>query len=254
MSFRVVLLGSGTIVPSVERRTTALLVEAGDRTMLFDCGPCTLDALAEEGLSFRDIHEVFLTHFHPDHTLGIGRLIAAINVDPVSRYAGRLVISGPRGLADFAERWRALYRSTAPKWDFLELREVAAGAQPAAAGVVVTAAPASHADAAALSYRVDYKGKSAVYTGDSSYSDALVELARDADLLVAECSFPDERPVEGHMTPSDVARLASGSAARHVVLVHMYPVFDGESPSAVVKRGFKGSVEVGSDGLEFALE
>jgi ribonuclease BN (tRNA processing enzyme) len=254
MSFRVTLLGSGTIIPSIERRSTALLVEAGERTILFDCGPGTLEALAEEAFSFRDLKEIFLTHYHPDHSLGIGQLLAAINADPVSRYAGRLRICGPPGLAEFIDRWRALYRSTAPKWDFLELRELAPGAGPGGADAAVTAAAASHADTAALSYRIDHKGKSVVYTGDTSYSDTLVELARDADLLVAECSYPDSHPVEGHMTPAEVGRLAAGAAARHVVLVHLYPVFDDDPPAAAVKQHYRGSVEIGYDGLEFALE
>lgn len=254
MAFRVALLGSGTIIPSIERRATALLVEAGERTLLFDCGPGALEALAEEGFSFRDLGEVFLTHFHPDHTLGLGHLLAAINVDPVSRYNGRLKLYGPQGLADFVSRWHALYRSTAPKWDFLELHEIGPGVVPGTEEAVVGAAIASHGDAAALAYRVDYKEKSVVYTGDTSYSDSLVELARDADLLVAECSFPDGREVEGHLTPAAVGRLAAAAEARHVVLVHMYPVFDEESPVAAVKRHCRGSVEVGYDGLEFALE
>jgi ribonuclease BN (tRNA processing enzyme) len=254
MSFRVTVLGSGTIIPTAERRSTALLVEAGERTILFDCGPGAPDALAEAGFSFRDLREVFLTHCHPDHTLGLGHLLAAINVDPVSRYEGKLKLYGPRGLADFVARWHYLYRSTHPKWDFLELAEIGPGVVAGTGKAVVTASSASHGDAAALSYRVDYKEKSVVYTGDASYSDSLVALARDVDLLVAECSFPDGREVEGHLTPASVGRLAAEAAARHVVLVHMYPVFDDESPATAVKRHYRGSVEVGHDGLEFALE
>ena len=254
MSFRVTVLGSGTIIPSAERRSTALLVEAGERTILFDCGPGAPDALAEAGFSFRDLGEIFLTHYHPDHTLGLGHLLAAINVDPVSRRRGKLKLYGPRGLADFVSKWQALYHSTVPKWDFLELVEIGPGVVPGTEEAVVSASSASHGDAAALSYRVAYKEKSVVYTGDASYSDSLVELARDADLLVAECSFPDDREVEGHLTPSSVGRLAAAAAARHVVLVHMYPLFDDESPAGRVKRHYRGSVEVGYDGLEFAIE
>jgi ribonuclease BN (tRNA processing enzyme) len=101
---------------------------------------------------------------------------------------------------------------------------------------------------------VDHGGKSIVYSGDTSYTESLVELARGADLFISECCFPDSRAVEGHLTPSAVGRLAAAAAVRHVILVHMYPVFDEENPLAGVRKLYRGPVEIGYDGLEFDLE
>jgi len=254
MAFRVTVLGSGTILPSCERRATSLLVESGEHSLLFDCGPGTLDALEENGFSFRKLRVVFFTHFHPDHSLGIGHLLAAINVDPASRYEGKLAFYGPRGLVDLVSKWNALYRSTAPKWDFLELHEIDAATVPLSDGTTVRAAIARHGDVSALSYRVDHRGKSIVYTGDTSHTETLVELARGASLFISECCFPDSRAVEGHLTPSAVGRIAAAAAVRHAILVHMYPVFDEENPLVEVRKHYHGPVEIGYDGLEFDLE
>jgi len=254
MGFRVTVLGSGTIIPSSERRATSLLVESGSHTLLFDCGPGALDAIEENGFSWRALRQVFLTHFHPDHSLGIGHLIAAVNADPVSHFDGTLTVFGPRGLADHVSRWNALYRSTVPAWSFLETRELEGKAVPLGDDTVVRSAPAAHGSAPALSYRVDHKGKSIVYTGDTGHTESLVELARGATLLIAECCFPDARAVEGHLSPSSAGRLAAEAAARHVILVHMYPVFDGESPLAGARKHYRGPIEIGYDGLQFDLE
>lgn len=253
MSIRVTILGSGTIIPSPERRSTALLVEAGTGLYLLDCGPCALNALEEAGTSFRELEKVFITHLHPDHTLGLGHLLAALRNDPVSGGKDKLTFYGPRGLVDLMEKWNRLYKSTVPRGEYLELVEVSDGDVDAGGDVNVSAVGVEHGDCKALAYRLEFRGISVVYTGDSTYTEALVELAKDADLLVSECSFPDTHPAAGHMTPGQVGRLASRSGARRVVLVHLYPVFEGIDPVRGVREYYHGPVDVARDGMEINI-
>lgn len=253
MSLRLTVLGSGTIIPSIDRRATALMVEAGGEPYLFDCGPGVLEAMEELGFSFRSLYNIFLTHYHPDHTLGLGRLLAAINNDTISIVRERLAIHGPSGLKDFLESWNNLYSSTLPKRDYLELDEIGSGDVSREGLVRIRAAEAKHGDIPALAYRIDEENTSIVYTGDSEYSETLVELSAGAGVLVAECSFPDERPVPGHMTPSDVGRLASDAGVEQVLLVHMYPEVDGTDPARSVKKRYKGRVTVARDGMVLDL-
>ncbi|MCK4236119.1 MAG: MBL fold metallo-hydrolase [Candidatus Krumholzibacteria bacterium] len=253
MHLRVTVLGSGTIIPSAERKPTALLIEAGQVAYLFDCGPGILQALEDTGFSFRSLNRVLFTHFHPDHTLGIGRLLAAINNDPASDKRQRLVFYGPCGLSDFIGRWNELYCSTTPGGDCLELVEVGAGEVLRDGDVWIRAVRVEHGDHEALAYRVDRRDASIVYTGDTAFTESLVELAKDTDLLVSECSFPDDRPAEGHLTPSDVGRLASRSRAGRVVLVHLYPVFEGSDPARSVKKHYGGPVIAARDGMTIDL-
>jgi ribonuclease BN (tRNA processing enzyme) len=254
MSFRVIVLGSGTIIPSVERRSTALLVEAGEEPFLFDCGPGTLEALAECGVSFRSLHTVLLTHFHPDHSLGLAHLLAALKADPVAGERHAVAVYGPAGLRGFVERLHACFSATVLQPGVLELVEVGDGMiVPVRGAIAVSAAAASHGGVPALAYRISDGSGSVVFTGDGSLTPSLVGFSRRADVLVAECSFPDTRPAEGHLTPSDVGRLASSAAAGRVILVHMYPLFDVEDPVAGVKRHYRGPVEVAFDSMEFDI-
>jgi ribonuclease BN (tRNA processing enzyme) len=253
MSLQVRILGSGTIIPARRRRATSLAVGRGDEWCLFDCAPGSLDALEGTGLSFRDLERVFLTHFHPDHTLGIGRLLAALRVDDSSGGQGGLTLYGPSGLADFIERWHALYPATLPKGAPPALVEVDGGEVYGGGGVTVRAAAADHDGRPALSYRFDADDAGIVYTGDTAYTETLVELARGVELLIAECSFPDDRPMAGHMTPSDVGRLAERCGAARVVLVHLYPVFGVRDPAEAVTRLYGGPVTVAEDGMKIDL-
>jgi ribonuclease BN (tRNA processing enzyme) len=252
MSLHVTILGSGTIIPSLERRATALLVEAGEESYHFDCGPGILEALEETGFSFRSLGKVFFTHFHPDHTLGIGHLLAALNNDQ-SVEKERVIFYGPNGLADLVKKWNELYRSTVPRGGYLEIVEIGEGDLPLDGSVDIRTIGVDHGDLLALAYRVDFGDVSLVYTGDTAYTESLVEFSKDTDLLVSECSFTDNRPVKGHMTPSQVGHLAARSGARRVVLVHLYPVFEGADPAEGVRRYYGGPVTVARDGMVIDL-
>ena len=69
----------------------------------------------------------------------------------------------------------------------------------------------------------DNSGRSIVYSGDTGYCDEIVDLARDADLLILESSFPDGQEIEGHLTPSQAGEIATRSGARRLLLTHFYP-------------------------------
>src|SRR5829696_3456059 len=112
--------------------------------------------------------------------------------------------------------------------------------------------PAKHRSES-IAYRLDAEGGALVYTGDTEYSRSLVELARGADTLLIECSFPAEVPVPGHLTPEGVARIASEAGVRRVVLTHIYPAADELDLVTEVGRGFEGEILVAEDGLAFEV-
>jgi ribonuclease BN (tRNA processing enzyme) len=236
-------------VPSQIRRPTSLLVEGGGEDVLIDCGPGVLQAMEDRGRSYHGIHRVLLTHFHPDHTLGLGHLFSALKSDVAVPDNHWLVIYGPEGLTEFIASWDVLYGKIVPGEDKLSLITLEPGYEADIGDMLVTAGPASHGGRTAVSYRLDHMGRSVVYTGDTAFSEELVEFSSGADLLVSECSFPDESPVEGHMTPAMVGEMAFSAGVKRVLLVHMYPFFGESDPAAEVRRKFTGEVITGRDGL-----
>lgn len=252
------VLGSGTIIPMRGRRPTTLLVEWNGETVLLDCGPGALEAVEESGRSYREVRRIFLTHYHPDHTLGVGRLMAALDNDESYPEEARIALYGPEGLEDFLEGWRRLYPGTVPKRDLIESIEVTDGIVLAVGSASLSAARVIHGRMPSLAYRLEEGGRSIVYTGDTGYDTRLTELARGADLLVSECSFPDGSDAEGHLTPSLVGRIAAEAAVEAVLLVHLYPMqFRHPSSAAIVtdsvRRSFDGPVAIAEDGLEIEV-
>ena len=96
-------------------------------------------------------------------------------------------------------------------------------------------------------------GKIFSYTGDTDRGDRLIPLLKDADIAVAECSFPDSSKVKGHMTPSEIAQIAESANVKKLLLTHMYPEMDSIDPISVINEYFKGIVELAEDLNEYQI-
>jgi ribonuclease BN (tRNA processing enzyme) len=104
-----------------------------------------------------------------------------------------------------------------------------------------------------LGYRFECQGGVLAYTGDTEWCEEAVQLARDADLLIIECSTRDDQPLPGHLTPSGVASIIRSSRARRVVLVHIYPDPGEEDLASAVRRACEAEVALGRDGQIITL-
>ena len=111
----------------------------------------------------------------------------------------------------------------------------------AAAGLEVTAVPVDHYDIQAFGFRV--KGDRVLaYSGDSGPSEAIAELARDADLLLSEATLENggyDGPARGHLSPAEVTDAAADARALRIVLTHR--PYEREAPPGI---------ELAYDGLE----
>src|SRR5690606_26810905 len=105
-----------------------------------------------------------------------------------------------------------------------------------------------------VAYRVDIGARSVGYTGDTGVDVGQEQFFRDVDVLIAECSLPDDMAIDIHLTPSRVAALARGARPRHLVLTHLYPQLDGRDVAGMVRAaGWEGPTTVAHDGLRIPL-
>ncbi|HDL65163.1 MAG TPA: MBL fold metallo-hydrolase, partial [Proteobacteria bacterium] len=101
-----------------------------------------------------------------------------------------------------------------------------------------------------IAYRLEAdSGKVVVYTGDTGYSESLIELARGADLLISECSFPDAVDLPAHLNPSKVGRIARLAGVKKVLLTHLYPPCDEVDIVKECGREFEGEIIKSEDGM-----
>jgi ribonuclease BN (tRNA processing enzyme) len=119
-------------------------------------------------------------------------------------------------------------------------------------GVTIEAHKTPHTEQS-VAFAVRDREVRMVYTADTGPDEDLAKWARGCDLLLAECSLPDERSVDMHLTPTRAGELASEACAHRLVLTHFYPVFGDVDPAAVARRFYSGTVRAASDGDRFEI-
>lgn len=248
---RVVILGSGTAIPAKGRSPSGLYVQAGAEQLLFDAGPGTLQRFHAAGGSFLRLRRIFLTHYHVDHCLELATILFALRI-PHPRRTRPLGLYGPPGLKRLSRQLNtAFHRWLEPRTYRLALDELAETTLRLQ-GYTVTTRWMRHSTPA-LGYRIQAHGRRVVYSGDTDICADLVELGRDADLLILECSTTDECKAAGHLTPTECGRIAAEAHCRHLVLTHFYPVFEGYDIRRRVRRSYHGRLTLARDLTSFSL-
>jgi ribonuclease BN (tRNA processing enzyme) len=251
---RVTILGSGTLVPDGLRGPSGYALEAEGLTLLLDGGTGTLRRLAEAGIDFRAIDHLLYTHVHPDHTAELVPILFANRHTPGFARTRPVTIFGPRGFDSFYRQVMGVYGRWVESDDWqVEVRELW-GERTTIGALAVETFVMRHS-VACVGYRLTTAaGLSVAYTGDTDATDAIVELARDVDVLIAECSTPDELKVEGHLSPGPLGELAAAAGARLLVLTHLYPQCEDADLVGQCRRHFAGSMVVAHDLMQIELD
>jgi ribonuclease BN (tRNA processing enzyme) len=161
-------------------------------------------------------------HLHLDHTQDYAALVndrAFTTREPLNVY-------GPRGLEKLSiPLFRQLYSDVASAlrcYDYLRVKEAMQGPVAREENWHASCALTEHADG--IAYRIDSEHRSLLYSGDTEPCQSLVELGREVDLAILECSFPDLTSLKGrHLYPRAAAELAKRINAKKLILTHMYP-------------------------------
>jgi ribonuclease BN (tRNA processing enzyme) len=238
-------IGAGDAFGSGGRFQTCLRLSGGGDPVLIDCGASSLVALKRAGVDPGEIGWVLLSHLHGDHFGGLPFLILD---GQFTRRTRPLVVAGPPGLA---RRVEALMEALFPgstavarrfSTEFVELAERV----PAAIGPAgVTAFAVEHASGApSYALRVVYGGKTITYSGDTEWTQSLVEAARAADLFVCE-AYTFERKIRYHLDYRTLRENLERIGCRRVVLTHLGP--------DMLARAADADLECASDGLRLTL-
>jgi ribonuclease BN (tRNA processing enzyme) len=215
-------VGSGDAFGSGGRAQTCIRLASGGQVLLVDCGATSLAALKAQGLDPGAVAAVAVSHLHGDHFGGLPFLILD---GQFSRRSAPLLVAGPPGTrARLAGAMEALFpgSSQVQRRFPVEVTELATDGTPAAlAGAVVRGWQVEHAcGAPPLALRVELAGVSFGYSGDTQWTPALAEAARDADLFAVE-AYTFDRPVRYHLDYQTLRAHVGELRADRIVLTHM---------------------------------
>ncbi len=252
MGERLILLGTGTGVPSTTRSSSAYLVELGGKRILIDCGAGTLRRLLQIGLTYIDIDIILLTHTHPDHTSDLVPFLFGARYPSKPRREALPVVGG-KGVSGFIDRLNSAFDGLllSPYFD-VDVREVE-GEGWDWCGLRFLSLPVRHIDNS-RGYRIEGGGVRLAFSGDTDWTERLIELAEGVDFFICEASFPDNSKVDGHLTPALAARIAEDASVKTLILTHLYPEVESEPIEDVVRKRFSGRVIIGRDLMEIPLK
>ncbi len=291
----VVLCGTGSPLGDADGASACTAVIAGGHFVLVDVGPGSWHQIALHRLPRARLEAVLITHFHSDH---IGELGEALMQSWVSGRRLPLTVYGPPGVEQVVDGFRQAYAFDTQ----YRVAHHGAEAMPAAGGSAVartvvlpaasesavvfeadglrvTAFAVDHAPATpAYGYRFDYRGRSAVISGDTRKSDNLILHARDADLLLHEgLAAHMIAPVTAyarahdllrwakltndiigyHTTPVQAAEVAKAANVRMLAFTHIVPPLPNFFARRMFLRGvaevWNGPVVLGTNGMHFEL-
>jgi ribonuclease BN (tRNA processing enzyme) len=248
----VVIIGSGTGTPSLRRGSPCLAVLSENATVVIDTGPGALRKMLGAGITYQDPDILLYTHIHPDHVSDLVPFLFACKYAEPTRHKD-LLCAGGLGFFPYFEKLKGIYGTWIDPRSF-QLTVTEMDSSPVLRrDLKIFSKPMAHLPGS-LGYRIELTdGQSVAVSGDTDYCTSLVDLASAADLLILECSFPDEKKVEGHLTPSLAGRIASESGCKRVVLTHLYPACDDVDVTDQCSRTFRGEIIVAEDLLRIKV-
>ena len=238
-------LGSGDAFGSGGRFQTCMLQAGGGDKVVIDCGASSLIAMKLAQVNPSELSWVILTHLHGDHFGGLPFLVLD---GQFNRRAAQLVVAGPQGTRARVEAaMEVLFPGSSRvarrfSVDFIELTErVPYRVGPAAVTPFLVEHPSG---APSHAVRVEYGGKVIAYTGDTEWTDALLDVARGADVFVCEAYF-FERKVKYHLNYATLLAQRQNLECRRVVLTHM--------SAEMLAAGARLEMECAHDGQEIIV-
>jgi ribonuclease BN (tRNA processing enzyme) len=219
--------------------------------MLIDIGSTTLQQLTKAGIPYLEIDTIFITHTHPDHISGLLPFMHASTSTPGSTRTKELSIIGPPGIRAFYDRCigSIMKPPTTFPVTITEMHD-----HLALGTILVESTPTAHTETS-IAFRFIENNRSVVFTGDCDYDSSLIAFSQAADLLVIDCSFPNNMKTAGHLIPKECGLIAREAGVKKVLLTHIYPTDGPDSLRADECRAvFTGEVLLAHDLMELDIE
>lgn len=243
------VLGCGDAFCSGGRLQTCFHVGNAGHNMLLDCGSTVLLAMQQQNIDPTTIDDILLSHLHGDHFGGLPFLL--MHAQFVGKRDRPLTIYGPSGTEQrVTDALNVLFPDLGNMaWRFpLDFVELKAKQRKNAGDVQILPHLVDHPSGApSFAYRLEIDGKVLAFSGDTRWTEALVDVADDADLLIAECHSRRPNGVH-HLDWQTLNEHEDDLRAKRILLTHMsQPMLD------CLPTIDRGRFEIAEDGLVTTL-
>lgn len=296
-----VLGSGGPIATASGRASAGYLIFVNDEPrILMDVGGGTYQRVAASGVNLHAMDTILLSHLHIDHTGDLSAVIKTVYFHNNTAGTGRsnpINIYGPvdngvpfpnttieqypstsryvddhYAMPNGVERYLNLFATAisggASKFAYTahDLNSAVAGAAVQEVlrtddGILVEAIAVDHGPVPAVAYRISYRGRSIVYSGDTkSTGPNMVTIAQDADLLIYDTAITDVLPPNPvfhalHTSPTRMGEVAAAANVKKLVLSHITPVTEPrlDEVKQLIRQNYHGKIKAANDLMVFKL-
>jgi len=237
---KLTILGSGTCVPSLQRHSPSNHLKIDNKEILIDCGSGTLLQLEKAKLSYKEIDIVCISHYHTDHISDLTALIQALNWTPWFDRKKDLTLIGPLGFRKFYESYlKPISGTPRPNTYEIILKEI--DNKITFNNFTIESYKTNH-NADSIAYKFSKEEKSLVISGDTDFDKDLINFAKNSDVLILECSYPNNQKVAGHLVSKECGEIAKRANVKKLVLNHLYPIYSEETRLNETKEFFSNTI------------
>ena len=248
---KLIILGSGTAAPLLDRNCAGYLLEIGGKKLLLDSGAGTIRRLLELKYDLFEIEHIFYTHLHNDHINDLGAIIWSSNYGGIKEKP--LNLYGPHGFREyFGTLLNKLLKPAKInfKINVAELKKSTIKIK----NIKIETHEIRHSSTTkSIAYRIRHKNKALVYAGDAEYCNEVIEIAKNADALLIECSLPDNKAMKGHLTPLLAGKIAAKANVTTLILTHFYPQVLKTDIKKQCRKEFKGEIILAKDRMKINI-
>jgi ribonuclease BN (tRNA processing enzyme) len=218
----VTFVGCGDAFGSGGRLNTCFHVRAAHTAFLIDCGASSLIGMNRLGIDRDAVDTILVTHFHADHFGGVPFFM--LDAQFKTKRARPLTIAGPPGLRGWYERaMETAFAGSYKKQKFeLNLVELEPAERRSLGDITVWPARVRHAptEGPFFAYRIEVDGKTIAFSGDTEWVENLVEIGREADLLISEC-YSFDKKVPFHIDYATLTENLPRIRPKRLILTHL---------------------------------
>lgn len=289
LPFSLTVLGSGGPFATRRRVSSGYVLSFGGRArILVDCGGGTFERIGRMEIDLSELDQILLTHLHIDHTSDLAAIIMHLYMNERRRAITLVGPSGRPGNRDAPENFEpqpgatefaGLLFGARGAWRYMNtfehfginsldmpsdssqasVREVRVDPALEALGVSIKSTSVPHGMMPSIAFRVEYDGRSIVFSGDVSWpTPTLIDLSAGCSLLVHDFALPERDLPHGnlHAKPSMVGTLARDAGVKALMLSHFMPPMELELGDAValVRKSYRGRIELASDLQSYEIE
>ena len=253
---KLTILGSGTSVPHPRRASAAHWLQTSNGTILLDISADAPHRMAQEHLDWSNLDAIWISHFHLDHMGGLASFLFGSKwAQETQNRTKPLRIFGGQGLRKIVEAVSDSNTYELLEQAFeVEIVEVKPNENfEPLPGLAATTLKTPHTDESLALRLKDEDSKIFVYTSDTGFSEDLAPFAKGAALLLMECSFRRNKPVQKHLELVDAMRIARECEPAKLVLTHLYPEWDNVDLAAEAGSLWAGETIEAKDGLRLEI-